>query len=47
MERFVEESKEVVVGMDDSGGIFIVDRVVVFIVSVYLGLCGWFRFREN
>lgn len=47
MERSVEESKEAVVGMDDSGGSSIVDRVVASIVSTYSGSCGWLRFREN
>ena len=47
MERSVEESKEAVVGMDDSGGSSIVDRLVASIVSAYSGSCGWLRFREN
>ena len=47
MDRSVEESKEAVVVMDDSGGSSIVGRVVAFIVSAYSGSCGWLRLREN
>ena len=43
MERSVEESKEAVVVMDDSGGSSIAGRVVAFIVSTYSGSCGWLR----
>jgi len=47
IKRSVEESNEVVVSMDDSGGSSIVDRVVAFIVNAYSGSCGRLKFREN
>lgn len=47
IERSVEESNEAVVGMNDSGGSSIVDRIAAFIVNAYSGSCGRLRFREN